>query len=408
MNSVLDIKKIRADFPILESRIYGKPLVYLDNAATTQKPNQVMDRILAFYLHSNSNIHRGVHYLSEQASDAYEASRESVRKFINANNAREIIFTHGTTESINLLAHCFGHQWIKKDDEIIITELEHHSNILPWQALCKRNGAVLKVIPFHDDGFLDTKVLDSLITSKTKLIAITYISNVLGIVNPVKDIIEQAHSFDIPVLIDGAQAVQHTSIDVRTLDCDFFVFSGHKMYAETGIGVLYGKEKWLEKMQPYQYGGGMVTAVDLNKTTYADLPFKFEAGTPNIAGAVSMQAAIEYMDSIGLEAIHAHEKELLEHALKGLTSINGVSVYNGTAPKCGVISFNINKISSYDASLILDKLGIAVRSGTHCAELIMKHFQISGTIRASFALYNTKEEIDSLINGVDKAQALLH
>lgn len=404
---MIDINIIRSDFPILGSTVYGKPLVYLDNAATTQKPQVVLDKILSFYSESNGNIHRGTHFLGEKAGAEYESARESVKKFINAKKSSEIIFTSGTTASINLVAHCFGNLRIRAGDEIIITEMEHHSNLVPWQILCKRNGAILKVIPFLDNGILDVDYLESLITENTKLIAITYVSNVLGVINPVREIVSSAHACGIPVLIDGAQVVQHKAVDVQDLDCDFFAFSGHKMYAETGIGVLYGKEKWLEMMQPYQSGGGMVASVDFATTSFAQLPFKFEAGTPNIAGAISLGAAIDYIEKIGFETISAHENELLTYAEKQLSALDGVRIYGTASPRCGALSFNLDSIVPYDACTILDKLGIALRSGTHCAEPVMKHFGIKGTIRASFALYNTLDEIDTLIRGVKKVQAMM-
>ncbi|UCE41801.1 MAG: cysteine desulfurase [Candidatus Aminicenantes bacterium] len=404
---MIDVHKLRKDFPILEKKIHGKPLVYLDNAATTQKPKMVLDEIIEFYSSINSNIHRGVHYLSEQASIAYENARKTVKGFLNAKSDYEIVFTSGTTQAINLVANSFGSKFIEEGDEIIVSEMEHHSNIVPWQILCERTQAELKVAPFDDDGKLMMDELKGLITEKTKLIAIVYVSNALGVVNPIKEIIEMAHTQDIPVLIDGAQAVQHFPVDVQELDCDFFAFSGHKMYAETGIGVLYGKEKWLEDMPPHHSGGGMVDSVTFEKTTYADLPFKFEAGTGNYVAAVSLAKAIEYISKLSMMEITIYENDLLKYATEKLDAIDGLMIY-GLAPKrCGLISFNLDNIHPYDVGMILDKLGIAIRTGTHCAEPVMEHFGINATIRASFAFYNTKEEIDKLIDGMHKARVML-
>ncbi len=403
---MMDMEAIRKDFPILERKIHGKPLVYLDNAATTQKPRVVLDRILRFYSGSNSNIHRGVHHLSERASQAYENARKTVKAFINAGDASEIIFTSGTTAALNLVASSFGRRFIGRGDEIIVSEMEHHSNLVPWQILCEQCGAFLKVIPFEDDGTLKMDEFERLITERTRLISIVYVSNALGVVNPVREIIDRAHSRDIPVLVDGAQAVQHLPVDVRDLDCDFFAFSGHKIYAETGVGVLYGKEKWLESMPPYQAGGGMVGSVSFGKTTYAEPPLKFEAGTVNYVGAVSLESAIRYIDSIGREEIVDHERDLLNYATENLRGIEGLKIYGLSPERCGALSFNLENIHSYDAGLILDKLGIAVRTGTHCAEPVMRHYGIEATIRASFALYNTREEIDRLVEGIEKTKSM--
>ena len=405
MRSPLDIEKIRADFPILGALAYGKPLVYLDNAATTHKPRTVLEKIMSFYCESNGNIHRGTHFLSGKASEAYEAARDSVRKFINAAHAREILFTQGTTAAINLLAQSFAAPRVRAGDDIVITEMEHHSNLVPWQMLCERSGAELKVIPFDDAGTLRSDLLPTLVTDATKLIALTHVSNVMGVVNPLREIIAFAHARGIPVFVDGAQSVPHIPIDVQDLDCDFFAFSGHKMYAETGIGVLYGKERWLEQMPPYQFGGGMIASVDFAKTSFAEPPFKFEAGTPNIAGAVSLGAAIAYIDAIGMDAIAAHERELVSYAERELSALEGVTIY-GT-PRCGAVSFNVASIGPYDACMLLDKMGIALRSGMMCAEPVMKHFGTRGAIRASFALYNTTREIDALVEGIKKVQSLL-
>ncbi len=407
MKTPLDARKIRADFPILQTRIYDQPLVYLDNAATTQKPRQVIDRVISYYYQNNSNAHRAKHFLSEKSSELYESARETVRKFIGAANSQEIVFTSGTTSSINLVAQSLSKFYIKKGDEIIITEMEHHSNLIPWQMVCKDIGASLKVIPFDDEGVLRIKSLESMFTERTRLIAITHVSNVTGVINPVKEIIARAHAFNIPVLLDGAQSVSHLPIDVETLDCDFFVFSGHKMYAETGTGVLYGKQKWLEQMLPVQFGGGMVLSVDFDSATFADIPFRFEAGTHNVAGAISIAAAIDYMNEIGINAIHSHELQLLQYAADSLGKLDEVILYAESATRSGLLSFNINSFSSFDTALILDKMAIAVRSGTHCAQPAVKHFGVDGTVRASFALYNTVEEVDMLVKGVKRAIEIL-
>ncbi|MFW6124320.1 MAG: aminotransferase class V-fold PLP-dependent enzyme [Acidobacteriota bacterium] len=403
----MDIKAIREDFPILRKKIQGKPLVYLDNAATTHKPKAVLDRIIEFCTQDYSNIHRGAYFLSEESSALYEKARETVKSFIHADSANEIIFTRGTTESINLVADSFGSAFINVGDEIIISEMEHHSNIVPWQRLCQRKGAFLKVIPFNEDGVLLISKLKTLITNKTKLVAITYVSNVLGVVNDVKEIIKTTSAGDIPVLIDGAQVVQHLPVNVRELNCDFFAFSGHKIYADTGIGVLYGKEKWLDAMPPYQSGGGMIDKVSFDRTTYADLPYKFEAGTGSIVSAVSLAAAIEYLEKIGLDSIFLHEQDLINYAEEKISSLSGLTLYGRNIKRCGALSFNLDNIHPYDAGMILDKMGIAVRTGIHCAEPLMQHFGVSGMIRASFAVYNMKEEIDKLTEGLLKAQSML-
>ncbi len=403
---MIDIDRIRSDFPILNQKINGNNLVHLDNSATTHKPQQVIDSVVEFYSSTNCNVHRSVHFLSEQASTAYESVREKVKDFIKAKKTKEIVFTSGTTESINLVADSFGRTFINEGDEIIITEMEHHSNIVPWQMLCENKGAKLKIIPFDNNGILMIDKLKNLITDKTKLISLTYISNVLGTINPVKDVIKIAHTKDIPVLIDGAQAVQHIPIDVQDLDCDFFVFSGHKIYAETGVGVLYAKEKWLKAMPPYKYGGGMISKVSFKKTTFADIPFKFEAGTSNIAAVISLGKAIEYVNNIGIEEIEKHECELMKYAFDQLNALSGVTIYGNAPKRCGIISFNLENIHHYDAVMILDKMGIAVRSGTHCAEPVMSHYGINGSIRASFAIYNSKEDIDILVKGLKKVQEM--
>jgi len=401
-----DINKIRADFPILNQKIYGKDYIYFDNGATTQKPKQVIDTVSEFYSTTNSNIHRGVHILSEKSTQAYEAVRAKVQKFINSKHEHEIIFTKGTTDSINLIAFSFGEKYIKKGDEIIVSAMEHHSNLVPWQMLCERKNAKLKIIPFDNNGELEFDKIEGLISEKTKLLAVTHISNSLGTINPVKEIVKLAHSKNIPVLIDGAQSIQHTIIDVQKIDCDFYVFSGHKIYAETGIGVLYGKEKYLNQMPPYQGGGDMVDHVTLEKSTYLGLPFKFEAGTTNYVGAVSIGAAIDYINEIGLQNIAEYEAELLKYATKKLEAIEGLTIYGNAKNKASAISFLLKNIHHYDAGMILDKMGIAVRTGSHCTQPVMSYFDISGTIRASFAFYNTKEEIDKLVEAILKVKQM--
>lgn len=402
-----DINKVRSDFPILLEKVYDKPLVYLDNGATTQKPLPVIDCINNYYFKHNSTIHRGIHFLSEQSTENYELARKTIQQFIHARHAHEIIFTSGTTGSINAIAFSFGEAFIKEDDEIIISEMEHHANIVPWQMLCERKQAKLKVIPINDLGELELDKLDSLFSKKTRLMAITYVSNALGTVNPVKKIIQTAHRYNVPVLIDGAQAVQHIEVDVQQLDCDFFVFSGHKIYGPTGIGVLYGKEQWLEKLPPYQGGGDMVDVVSFEKTTYGELPFKFEAGTTNYIGAAGLQKAIAYLSSLGLDNIAKHETEVLDYATNKLSQIPGIKIYGKAAHKVVILSFLLDNIHAYDTGMIIDKMGIAVRTGTHCAQPVMQKYGIDGTIRASLGLYNTKEEIDRLIEAILKAKELL-
>ncbi len=392
----LDIQKIRNDFPILNQQVYNKPLIYFDNAATTQKPQVVIDEELKIYSHENSNIHRGVHYLSEQLTQRYENARKVVQKFINAKHDHEVIFTSGTTESINTIAFSFGEKYISEGDEIIISTLEHHANIVPWQMLCKRKKAILKVIPINDKGELLLDEYQKLISPKTKIVAVNQVSNALGTVNDVKKLIDIAHQQNIPVLIDGAQSIQHGNVDMQELDCDFFVFSGHKIYGPNGIGVIYGKEKWLNEMPPFMTGGEMIKKVTFEKTTFNELPFKFEAGTPNYVGAIGLVAAINYIQDIGLENIAVYEKELLDYATKKLESIDGLRIIGTSEEKVSVISFVLDTIHHYDAGMVIDKMGIAVRTGHHCAEPLMDRFNIEGTIRASFSFYNTKEEIDKL------------
>ena len=401
-----DINKIRADFPILQKEIYGKPLVYFDNAATTQKPACVVNKIRENYYNSNANIHRGVHFLSQVATEAHEAARETVRAFIGARSAAEIIFTRGTTEAINLVANSFGRSQCCDGDEIILSQMEHHSNIVPWQLLQTEKNIRLKVIPVNSKGELLLDELDNLFSDRTKLVSITHVSNALGTVNPVKEIIRRAHAQDVPVLIDGAQSVPHFKVDVQELDTDFYVFSGHKIYGPTGIGILYGKEKWLDKIPPYQGGGEMIRKVSFEKTTFNDLPFKFEAGTPDYIGSTALAEALNYLQQIGLKAIEAHEQEICQYAVKKLQEIEGLRFIGEADKRSGLISFLIGTIHPYDLGAILDKLGIAVRTGHHCAEPIMQAFGIEGTVRASFGLYNTKEEVDIFVAGLQRAQKM--
>lgn len=397
----------KADFPILNELVYGKPLVYLDNAATTQKPQVVIDALNDYYLHLNSNIHRGVHCLSQQATNEFERAREIVRQYIHAATTQEVIFTRGATESINLVAASFGRTYLQPGDEVIVSEMEHHSNIVPWQLACEAHGAKLKVLPFNAQGELIISELEALITERTKIVAVAHVSNSLGTVNPIAEIIRIAHQHDVPVLIDGAQAVAHCPVDVQALDCDFYCFSGHKMYAPMGIGVMYGKTQWLNEMQPYQGGGEMIKDVTFEKTTYNELPFKFEAGTPSVGDVIGLRTAIEYIQSIGLKKIAAYEQELLTYTTEKLSKIDGMRFIGEAAQKTGVISFLVGNIHPYDMGVLLDHQGIAVRTGHHCTQPIMTHFGIPGTVRASFALYNTFEEADKLVEAVVKAKNML-
>ncbi|MCQ2198835.1 MAG: cysteine desulfurase [Paludibacteraceae bacterium] len=401
---MLDINNIRKDFPILTAEVNGKPLVYLDNAATTQKPQCVLDTIIKGYSNQNANIHRGVHFLSQIATEAHEAARITVQKFINAEKNHEIIFTRGTTEAINLVASSFVRSdMINNGDEIIVSAMEHHSNIVPWQLQQSIKDIKLKVIPFDDKGVLDIESFKSMITEKTKLVSVTHCSNTLGTVNPIKEIIEIAHSHNVPVLIDGAQGVPHHKVDVQYLDADFYVFSGHKIYGPTGIGVLYGKEKWLEKLPPYQGGGEMIKNVSFELTTFNELPFKFEAGTPDYIGSTALASALDYVSNLGLDNIIAHENDLLAYATEKMKTIEDMRFIGESTNKSGLISFLVGTIHPYDMGTILDKLGIAVRTGHHCAEPVMHRFGIEGTVRASFALYNTRDEIDVLVAGIERA-----
>ncbi|MFD2908504.1 aminotransferase class V-fold PLP-dependent enzyme [Flavobacterium ardleyense] len=403
---MFDVQKIRADFPILSQKVNGKPLVYFDNGATSQKPQVVIDAISKYYSEINANIHRGVHKLSQLATDAYENSRNTIQNHINAKHNHEIIFCSGTTFGINLVASGFG-SLLKAGDEVMVSALEHHSNIVPWQFLCERTGAKLVVIPMNQKGELIMAEYDKLLSDKTKIVAVNHISNALGTVNPIEYIIKKAHEVGAAVLIDGAQATPHLKPDVQALDCDFYVFSGHKICAPTGVGILYGKEEWLRKLPPYQGGGEMIAEVTFEKTTYADLPHKFEAGTPNISGGIVLGTALDYMNSIGFENIASYEQELLDYGTKRLLEIEGLTIYGTSENKASVISFNIEGIHPYDIGTIIDKLGIAVRTGHHCAQPIMNFFNIPGTIRASFAFYNTKEEIDIFVEAVKKAHMML-
>ncbi|MEX0968712.1 MAG: cysteine desulfurase [Bacteroidia bacterium] len=403
---VINIQEIRKNFPILSQQVYGNPLVYLDNAATSQKPQQVLEAIRKYYSEYNSNIHRGVHYLSEKATNEYENARSYIADFINA-KPQEINFLRGTTEAVNLVAQAWGRENIKAGDEIIISTMEHHSNIVPWQMLCEQKQAHLKIIPVNDAGELDMEAFHKLLNERTRLVSVVYISNALGTINPVEEIIEAAHALDVPVMIDGAQAIPHMAVDVKKLDCDFFAFSGHKAYGPTGIGVLYGKQALLEKMQPYQGGGEMIQSVTFEKTTYNELPYKFEAGTPNICGGIAMAEALRYIRQIGYDSIGTHEQELLEYGHQRLGEIEGMRFIGTAARKAGAISFLVDKIHPYDIGVVLDKLGIAIRTGHHCTQPLMKRFDIAGTCRASFAMYNTKEEIDALVAGVKRAVEML-
>ncbi|MGB0982307.1 MAG: aminotransferase class V-fold PLP-dependent enzyme [Winogradskyella sp.] len=400
------IKRIRKDFPILNRKVNGKPLIYFDNAATSQTPKQVIDVIVAYYTNYNANIHRGVHSLSQEATDAYEQARLKIQKHFNAKHAHEIIYTSGTTASINLVANGFS-SLLKKGDEIIVSALEHHSNIVPWQMLCERTGAILKVIPMNKNGELILSEYDAILNENTKLVFVNHISNALGTINPIEYIIKKAHSVGAAVLVDGAQSCPHLKPDVQALDVDFYVCSAHKVCGPTGVGMLYGKEAWLNKLPPYQGGGEMIAEVSFKKTTYANLPHKFEAGTPNICGGIAFGAALDYMNAIGFDAITKYENELLEYATEQLQQIDNLKIYGTAQEKTSVISFNVGTIHPYDIGTILDKMGIAVRTGHHCAQPIMDYFKIPGTLRASFMFYNTKEEIDSFITALKKALLML-
>ena len=406
IETTLDIQTIRKDFPILHRKVNGQPLVYLDNAATSQTPQQVIDVIVDYYQGYNANIHRGVHTLSQEATDAYEAARQKIQKHFNIAKAHEVIFTSGTTDAINLVANGFT-SFLKKGDEVLVSAMEHHSNIVPWQMLCERTGATLKVIPMNLNGELIMEEYHKLLSEKTKLVFCNHVSNALGTINPIKEIIDAAHQAGAAVLIDGAQAAPHIKADLQALNVDFYTVSAHKMCGPTGVGILYGKEEWLNKLPPYQGGGEMIAEVTFEKTTYADLPHKFEAGTPNICGGIAFGAALDYMNHIGFDAIAQYENELLQYATEQLLTIDGLKIYGTAANKTSVISFNIKGIHPYDIGTIVDKLGIAVRTGHHCAQPIMDFYRIPGTVRASFSFYNTKEEVDRLVEGVKRAKNML-
>ncbi|WP_343672148.1 cysteine desulfurase [Chitinophaga sp.] len=403
----LDIDKIRKDFPLLQEKVYGKPLVYLDNSATTQKPQVVLDTLERYYKHYNSNVHRGVHHLSQVASEEYEAARHIIAGFINAAHSEEVIFTKGTTDSINLIANVFGRGVIKPGDEVIVSAMEHHSNIVPWQIMCEDRGAVLKVIPMDENGELMMSEYTKLLSDKTRIVSVAYVSNSLGTVNPVREIIAQAHARNIPVMLDAAQAVQHMPLDVQELDVDFIAFSGHKLYGPTGIGILYGKREWLDKLPPYQGGGDMIKTVTFAKTTYNVLPFKYEAGTPDISGAIGLGAAVKYVQEIGIEHIHAYEEQLVQYAVEQLSTVEGLRFIGNPKHRSGAISFLVDTIHPYDLGELLDKQGVAIRTGHHCAEPVMDFFCIPGTVRASFGMYTNKEDIDRLVVAVNRAAGML-
>lgn len=401
-----DINKVREDFPILSRQIYGKPLVYFDNGATTQKPLCVLDAMRNEYLNVNANVHRGVHYLSQQATDLHEEARETVRKFINAPKVEEVIFTRGTTESLNLVVSSFGDRFLSEGDEVIVSVMEHHSNIVPWQLLAAKKGIAIKVIPMTDEGDVIMEEYEKLFNEKTRIVSITQVSNVLGTINPVKEMIRIAHEHEVPVMVDGAQSTPHMKVDVQDLDCDFFAFSGHKIYGPTGIGVLYGKEKWLDEMPPYQGGGEMIESVSFEKTTFEKLPFKFEAGTPDYVATHGLATALNYVTELGLDNIFAHEQELTRYAMQQMKEIPDMRLFGTSQHKDAVISFLVGDIHHLDMGTLLDRLGIAVRTGHHCAEPLMHRLGISGTVRASFALYNTKEEVDALIAGIKRVSQM--
>lgn len=400
------LSQYRSDFPILSREVYGKPLVYLDNGATTQKPLCVLEAMSDQYLNTNANVHRGVHYLSQQATDLHEAARETVRAFINARSTNEIVFTRGTTEGINLIASSFCEAMMEEGDEVIISVMEHHSNIVPWQLQAAKRGIAIKVIPMNEKGELLLDEMDKLFTSRTRLVSVTHVSNVLGTINPVSEIIHRAHQRNIPVLIDGAQSVPHFQVDMQALDCDFYVFSGHKTYAPTGVGVLYGKEEWLDRLPPYQGGGEMIETVSFEKTTFAALPFKFEAGTPDYVATHGLATALRYLSEIGMQRIAEHEADLTKYCIKQLSTIDGMRLFGTSAHKDAVVSFLVRDIHSFDMGTLLDRLGIAVRTGHHCAQPLMQHLGIQGTVRASFGLYNTRAEVDALVEGVKRVASM--
>lgn len=401
-----EVDRIRDDFPILSRTVYGKPLVYLDNGATTQKPRAVVEAITEEYYSVNANVHRGVHFLSQRATELHEASRETVRRFINARSTNEIVFTRGTTESINLLAYSYGEACLKAGDEVLLSTMEHHSNIVPWQLLQARKGIVLKVIPMNDRGELLLDAYRELFTERTRLVCVAHVSNVLGTVNPVKEMIRTAHSHGVPVLVDGAQSIPHMPVDVQDLDADFYVFSGHKVYGPTGVGVLYGKEDWLDRLPPYQGGGEMIQHVSFERTTFNELPFKFEAGTPDYIGTTALARALDYVTALGMDRIAAHEHDLTTYAMERLRQVPGMRIFGEAAEKGSVISFLVGNIHHFDMGTLLDRLGIAVRTGHHCAQPLMQRLGIEGTVRASFGLYNTRQEVDALVDGVERVSRM--
>lgn len=401
-----DVNAIRRNFPILSTTVYDRPLVYLDNAATTQKPLCVLDAMRHEYLNANANVHRGVHYLSQQATELHEAARETVRRFINAGKTEEVVFTRGTTESINLVASSFCEEFMKEGDEIIVSVMEHHSNIVPWQLQAARRGVAVRVIPMNDEGELDMEAYAGMFTERTKIVSVAHVSNVLGTVNPVREMIRIAHSHGVPVLVDGAQSTPHFRVDVQELDCDFFAFSGHKIYGPTGIGVLYGKEEWLDRMPPYQGGGEMIESVTFEKTVFQSLPFKFEAGTPDYIATHGLAVALDYVNDIGLENISSHERELTSYCMEQMRSIDGIALFGTSEHKDAVVSFLVGDIHHLDMGTLLDRLGIAVRTGHHCAQPVMQRYGIQGAVRASFAMYNTREEIDALVEGVRRVSRM--
>lgn len=401
-----DVNAIRRDFPILSTTVYDRPLVYLDNAATTQKPLCVLDAMRHEYLNANANVHRGVHYLSQQATELHEAARETVRRFINAGKTEEVVFTRGTTESINLVASSFCEEFMKEGDEIIVSVMEHHSNIVPWQLQGARRGVAVRVIPMNDEGELDMEAYAGMFTERTKIVSVAHVSNVLGTVNPVREMIRIAHSHGVPVLVDGAQSTPHFKVDVQELDCDFFAFSGHKIYGPTGIGVLYGKEEWLDRMPPYQGGGEMIESVTFEKTVFQSLPFKFEAGTPDYIATHGLAVALDYVNDIGLENISSHERELTSYCMEQMRSIDGIALFGTSEHKDAVVSFLVGDIHHLDMGTLLDRLGIAVRTGHHCAQPVMQRYGIQGAVRASFAMYNTKDEVDALVEGVRRVSRM--
>jgi cysteine desulfurase/selenocysteine lyase len=401
-----DVARIRADFPILHQEVRGRPLVYLDSAATTQKPQAVIDALVRYYTHDNANVHRGVHALSERSTAAYEGARERIRRFINARDTKEIIFVRGCTEAVNLVAQTFGRGKLGPGDEVLITAMEHHSNIVPWQMVCQQTGATLKMVPVDEHGDLRMDQLDALLTERTKLLAVTHVSNALGTVNPVKEIIRRAHAKGVPVLVDGAQALQHFRVDVQDLDCDFYALSGHKAFGPTGIGVLYGKAAMLESLPPWQGGGDMILTVTMEKTVYNRLPYRFEAGTPDISGAVGLAAALDYIESVGLDAIAAHDRDLLEYGAQALQSVPGLKLFGRARERSGVLSFIMEDVHAHDVGTILDREGVAIRAGHHCAQPLLSCFGVAATVRASLAMYNTREDIDALVRGLHKVREM--